>query len=263
MTCLIEQLRNIGMSDLEARCYLTLHAEQNLSGYEIAKRVSVSRTNVYAALRSLADKGMCRVIEANPALYNAVPIDQLIRLLKSDFEQSTKVLLEELNTPPRETNSFFNWQGEKALKVAIKRLISNAQKSIIVDIWAEEVQIVEESLFVAEQRGVAITLITIGESHSRIKNNIMHKRKDDWNLLDSRKFSILCDSKSALIGSFGKRIKTSALETNHPSIIELLKNGFYHDVIMERIEQDFGGQLDQKYGAHYRKIIQPYMEILD
>jgi HTH-type transcriptional regulator, sugar sensing transcriptional regulator len=57
---------------------------------------------------------MCRAVETTPVLYNAVPIDQLIRLLKSDFEQNAKVLLDELNTPPRDTSSFFNWQGEKA-----------------------------------------------------------------------------------------------------------------------------------------------------
>ena len=72
--------------------------------------------------------------------------------------------------------------------------------------------------------------------------------------MESRKFSILCDSHSALIGSFGKTIKLSALETNHPSIIELLKNGFYHDVIMGKIEQDFSNELEEKYGDSYQKL---------
>ena len=259
---MIEQLRKIGMSDLEARCYLTLHGEANLSGYEIAKRVSVSRTNVYAALRSLADKGMCRVIEANPVLYNAVPIDQLVRLLKSDFEQSAQILLEELNTPPRDTSSFYNWQGDKALEAAIRRLVSNADQSVIVDIWAEDVHWFEEPLLEAERRGAAVTLITIGDSHSRLKNVLTHKRSEEWKDVESRKFSILCDSRSAMIGSFGRRLKLSALETDHPAIIELLKNGFYHDLVMEQIERDFSGELDEKYGEHYKKIIEPYMEIL-
>ncbi|MGG0120468.1 TrmB family transcriptional regulator [Bacillus paranthracis] len=260
---MIETLRNIGLSDLEARCYLTLHGEPNLSGYEIAKRVSVSRTNVYAALRVLTDKGVCRAIEANPVLYNAVPIEQLIRLLKSDFEKSAKVLLEELDTPPRDTGSFYNLQGSKALEVAIRRLISNTFKSIIVDIWAEDIQWVEDALLEAEKRGVKVILITIGECHSRLKNVLTHKRNDEWNHMEARKFSILCDSQSALIGSIGKKIKLSALETNHPSVIELLKNEFYHDIVMEKIEHDFTDELAEKYGENYQKIINDYMEILN
>lgn len=54
---MIDELRSIGLSDLEARIYLALHESPEMSGYEVAKRVSVSRSNVYAALRAMTDKG--------------------------------------------------------------------------------------------------------------------------------------------------------------------------------------------------------------
>lgn len=259
---MIHQLRKIGLSELEARCYLALYEEANLSGYEVAKRVSVSRTNVYSALRSLTDKGMCRAIESDPILYNAVPIEQLLRLLKSDFEKSAEILLEELRSPPQDAGFFYNLQGEKALKKTIKRLVSNANESIVVDIWAEDIHWVEDSLLAAEKRGVKVVLITIGECNSLLKNILTHKRSDEWNQVRSRKFSILCDASCAIVGSFGKQIKLSALETNHPSIIEILKNEFYHDVVMGQIEQDFTHELQEKYGDHYKNIIANYLEIL-
>ncbi|MCE5171681.1 HTH domain-containing protein [Paenibacillus profundus] len=260
---MIDELRKIGLSDLEARCYLVLHEEPNISGYEVAKKVSVSRSNVYAALRSLTDKGMCRAVEAEPVLYGAVPIEQLVRLLKTDFEQTAHTLLEQLQSPPRKSASFYNWQGDKALETTIRRLLSNADKSIVADIWAEDVSWFEESLLEAERRGVAVTVISIGECHTRLKHVLVHRRSEEWKYLEPRRFSILCDSRSALIGSFGKSLKLSALETDHPSVVELLQNGFYHDVIMDRIERDFGNQLAEKYGEHYDKLINPYREILE
>ncbi|WP_102272040.1 TrmB family transcriptional regulator [Cytobacillus massiliigabonensis] len=259
---MIDQLRKIGLSDLEARCYLTLYEEPDLSGYEIAKRVSVSRTNVYAALRALKDKGMCRTIEANPVLYTPVPIDEMVRLLQTDFEQTAKILVEELRTPPKSASSFYNWQGDKALETVIRRVISNADKHILVDIWSEDVHWIEESLAEAEKRGVDVTLIVIGESHTSLKHVITHKRSEEWDQMESRKFSILCDSQAAVIGSFGKAYKLSALETDHPSITELLKNDFYHDLVMKQIEEDFKAELDEKYGTDYENIIQRYKEIL-
>ncbi|GED13924.1 hypothetical protein AMI01nite_19150 [Aneurinibacillus migulanus] len=48
---MVDLLKKIGLSELEARCYITFHEEPDLSGYEVAKRVSVSRTNVYSASR--------------------------------------------------------------------------------------------------------------------------------------------------------------------------------------------------------------------
>ncbi|KEQ22474.1 TrmB family transcriptional regulator [Paenibacillus tyrfis] len=259
---MIDELRKIGLSDLEARCYIVLHEEPKISGYEVAKKVSVSRTNVYAALRSLTDKGMCRVIETEPVLYDAVPIEQVVRLLHTEFEQTTRLLLEQLHSPPRTSPSFYSWQGDKAIETAIRRLVSNADKSIIVDIWSEDIHWVEEPLMEAEKRGLAVILITIGECHTRLKNVLVHKRSDDRNNPIARKFSMLCDSRSTLLGSFGQGLRPTVLETDHPSLVELLQNTFYHDVVMEQIERDFSKQLAEKYGDHYERIIDSYRKYL-
>lgn len=259
---MIEELRKIGLSDLEARCYLALHEEPHLSGYEVAKRVSVSRTNVYAVLRALTEQGICRVIEGDPALYDAVPIEELIRTLQSDFEKTSARLLQELKPPPRKTSSFYSWYGEEPLKKAIRRVIANTRKTLIVDIWAEDVHWVEESLLDAERRGISVTLITIGETHSPLRHVLVHQRSEEWNNTASRKFSILSDCTAAIIGSFTSGLKLSALETDHPSVTELLVNAFYHDVVLETIEQDFSRELDAAYGKDYKKILEPYRDFL-
>lgn len=259
---MIEELRSIGLSDLEARIYLVLLEEPEISGYEVAKRVSVSRTNVYAALRALTDKGVCRTIEAEPVLYDAVPIAELIRTMKTRFDQTSRLLLQELDAPPKKAASFYSWKGEQALRQAMDRVIANSEHSIIVDVWSEDFQAMEEALLDAEGRGVRVIVMTIGKVHTPLKEVITHLRSADWEGHISRKFSVLADGKAALIGSFGKTVKLSALETDHPSIIELLKNGFYHDLVGERIERDFGDALAENYGKDYEKIIASYRELL-
>lgn len=52
----------------------------------------------------------------------------------------------------------------------------------------------------------------------------------------------------------------SALETNHPSVIQLLKNAFYDDVIMTHLEADYGEELIERYGKDYEKIINYYIQ---
>lgn len=251
---MIEQLRAIGLSDLEARCYLALHEEPGISGYEVAKRVSVSRTNVYSALRVLGEKGICRTIESETVLYEPVPIDQVIALLRSDFERTTQRLLEELKAPPKRTASFGSWKGDKAVETTIRRLIANAERSILVDIWAEDLHWVETPLLEAESRGVAVVVVVIGEAHSPLKRVIAHQRLEEWGELGSRRFSLLCDHETALLGSFGQAVQLTALESDHPSVLELLHTAFFHDIVMERIEQDFSEELAGRYGRHYENI---------
>ncbi|MBO1627072.1 TrmB family transcriptional regulator [Bacillus arachidis] len=256
---MIDLLKKIGLSDLEARCYLTLHEETELSGYEVAKRVSVSRTNVYAALRSLTDKGACRSIEGETVLYNAVPIEQLIRLVQTEFEQTSKALINQLKNPPRPASAFYNWQGSNALDNAARRVIANAETSIVVDVWSEDLHHIEEALLVAECKGVSVILITMGACKTPLKHVFQHYRGEEWPV-DERKFSILCDSSSALIGSFKGDMKPSALETSHPAVIEVIKNAFYHDMMMQHIEEDFGKEFQEKYGENYRKMLSYFKE---
>ncbi|MFC3748124.1 TrmB family transcriptional regulator [Paenibacillus sp. GCM10012306] len=157
----------------------------------------------------------------------------------------------------------YKFKPHKLMCVAIRRLVANADKSIVVDLWSEDIHWVEEVLLEAENRGVEVVLITIGESHTPVKKVIVHERQEAWKGVEARRFSILCDNRSALIGSFGKSLRLKALESDHPAVIELLKNSFYHDVVMERIGQDLAEELTAKYGNHYEAIIGPYKGLLE
>lgn len=258
---MIDLLRQIGLSELEARCYLTLHEEADcLSGYEVARRVSVSRTNVYAALRSLTDKGACRMVEGETVLYDAVPIEQLIRLLRVEFEQTAEVLERQLKMAPKRSAAFFNWQGSKPVESAMRRMVANTNRTVVVDLWAEDFPWIEKTLLDAEKAGVKVVLITLGKVETSLKHVIAHKQGDAWPNAETRKFSVLCDGTHALIGNLGGAVKPSALETDHPSVIELLTTAFYHDLIMTDIEDDFGPQLEEKYGMQYEKLLHRYKE---
>jgi hypothetical protein len=88
---------------------------------------------------------------------------------------------------------------------------------------------------------------------------LVHIRDEEWPE-ESRKYSILCDSTISLIGSFGATVKLSAVETDHPAVSELLKNTFYHDVIMQHIERDFSEELTAKYGEKYKHLFNGYIK---
>ncbi|WHY72078.1 TrmB family transcriptional regulator [Fictibacillus enclensis] len=255
---MIEQLKKLGMTELESRCYITLHEEPDLTGYEVAKRVAVSRANVYSALRSLTEKGACRSMEGETVRYNAVPIEELVRLFQSQFEQTSKALIEELKTPPRPAPAFYNWKGNKGLDLAIQRVIANTEQVIVAEIWEEDLSWVAENLLEAEKRGVTVVLISIGETDIALEHVIVRQLEDQWHT-DERKFSLLSDSKTAFIGSFGGTLKPSSVETDHPAVIEMLKNNFYHDLIMQQIEHDFATDLHHRYGENYTKLLKYYI----
>ena len=257
---MIDLLRRIGLSELEARCYMALHEDPGLTGYEVAKRVSVSRTNVYAALRSLMDKGACSVVEEKTPRYDAVPIDHVIRYFRAEFEQTAGHLVNGLKSPPRDAASFYTWKGMDSIAMAMKRMAAAADATVIVDMWSEDVQWIEDALVHAQSRGLTVILVVMGEIQSPIKNVINHKRgQDEWSGFRTRKFSMLCDSRFALLGNLGDSRKPSALETESPAVIEVLRNAFFHDLLLQTIETDFATELAEKYGSHYEDLVDRFI----
>ncbi|KAA9004878.1 TrmB family transcriptional regulator [Paenibacillus spiritus] len=256
---MIESLRKLGLSDLEARCYLALHGQAAASGYEVAKQVSVSRSNVYAALRLLVEKGICRMIEGDPVLFAAIPVGQVIKLLQTDFERTARELTEQMTAPPEPSSFFSNWKGERQVTQAIHRLAANAQRDILADLWAEDLPRLEEPLLEAERRGVAVHLMLIGETPAPLEHVILHSRPEGP-APASRNFSLLLDKQQALLGSFGQQT-ASALESNHPAVRSVLETSYFHDVVMTRIENDFAKELKEKYGTNYALIRREHPEM--
>ena len=60
---IVERLTQFGLTRHEAAIYLTLLAEGDLNGYEVAKITGISRSNTYTSLASLVEKGGAYVIE--------------------------------------------------------------------------------------------------------------------------------------------------------------------------------------------------------
>jgi sugar-specific transcriptional regulator TrmB len=257
---MIEALRKLGLSDLEARCYLALHGQPPSSGYEVAKQVSISRSNVYAALRGLVDKGVCRTVEGEPITFAAIPIGQVVKLLQADFERTARLLKSELTTLPETPPFFSTWKGDQQVDLAIRRLAANSRKEILVDLWAEDLHWVEEALLAAERRGTAVHLMVIGEVPTELEHVIVHS-VPLGGPQRSRNFSMLLDKETAILGSFSRHAPASALESNHPAVLNVLETSYFHDVVMMRIENDFSRELEGRYGKDYALIRREHPEM--
>ena len=74
-SAIIERLMHFGLSRQDAIVYLCLLKSGELSGYEVAKLTSISRSNVYSTLSGLVEHGAAYLIEGSTSKYVAVPIE--------------------------------------------------------------------------------------------------------------------------------------------------------------------------------------------
>ncbi len=63
---LVEALKSLGLTGHEAQVYISNVQKGEQTGYEIANLTGIARSNVYAALASLLEKGIVYKVSEDP-----------------------------------------------------------------------------------------------------------------------------------------------------------------------------------------------------
>jgi HTH-type transcriptional regulator, sugar sensing transcriptional regulator len=142
METLIGDLTRIGLSDIEAKVYLTLLKKRNLTVKEISTTAKINRTQTYDILANLVKKGMCIEIFGNVKKYEAIQPEKVMNNIQSNLEKQkniAKKLSSTLGDVFKNNEDNLNpldfikvLRTNKVIKDHVFNLISNAEKTICV-----------------------------------------------------------------------------------------------------------------------------------
>lgn len=254
-------LKNLGFTDLEAKCLHVLAECGTQTGYEIAKELGVSRSNVYSALQKLAEKGAVLTSHGEPTHYQSVPIEEIGERVEAELRASIRYVKEHMPKQDEHRSEYFSLEGDVKVLDRIRTELRKAKEEALCDLWAQEAQLLKEELRQVPAQGVRLLVSTIGDAAlpSGV-HQFLHKRDAAWSERKGRKFTLLIDRKLAIVGTRGGDEHTLAMLTEHPAMVELLLNSFWRDVVIHELQQDMGAKLEDKYGKNFKKIIQKYTE---
>jgi HTH-type transcriptional regulator, sugar sensing transcriptional regulator len=89
----VRKLRSLGLSDYEARTYLSLLQRESLNATEIAKITNIPRTKIYSIINKLEKKNFCTRVPGSSKLYKANnpqdPISKHISSCEKQIENFT------------------------------------------------------------------------------------------------------------------------------------------------------------------------------
>jgi len=134
MESVVEKLRRIGLTEYEAKVYLSLLNNHVTTAAKLAEKSGVPRTKIYSVLETLAFKGWVKVYSGVPLLFKAVNPEEVFEKVKRDyvsFLDSVKATLERRVVETKEKFVIKKFDiGLENLKEEIKRAktieISNA-----------------------------------------------------------------------------------------------------------------------------------------
>jgi len=128
-----EILRNLGLSETEAKVYLSLLTLGNAQAGEITQKTELNRTNVYDALERLLSKGLATYVKKGKIkIFESVNPIRLKELLKEKEESLNKIFdgLENKYKQSKQKEEVVIYKGKQGVKTALDNLLK--EKEILI-----------------------------------------------------------------------------------------------------------------------------------
>ena len=169
---LIGNLEEFGLSQYEARAYLTMIGKGSLSASEIAYYSHLPRTKIYLTLKKLEKKGLSVISQQKPLICSAInpteAFEEIVIIQEKRLMNMKKVIdkLQKINDKSNylkglEEKRYFILDPKSTLQ-RLSALIENSRTSIIaiLDVWGLRLISQCESLLIkAIAKGVKIKLL--------------------------------------------------------------------------------------------------------
>ena len=125
-----ELLTRFNLTRHEATIYLTLLADGDLNGYEVSKITGISRSNAYASLASLVEKGAAFIIEGETTRYTPVPVEEFCGNKIRSLQESKQELIKNIPQRREDAEGYITITGEHRILDKMRNMISESKSRV-------------------------------------------------------------------------------------------------------------------------------------
>lgn len=213
-----DTLYKLGFSPIEASVFITLCKHGSLTGYEVAKLTGISRSNVYAALYSLQDKGKCFASEGESTKYIPISKEELILTTKREMKNTLSEI--ELYFPKEvATNEpYLTIRGYEHVVNKIKNHILLCKSHLYVMSTIKDILIIKDELIKMSQTHKVILLCEAPihlDDHIQV---LVHTRPIEG-------FYMIIDTQIVITGDLTEENAQCLYSTNE-SLVRLMRSSF-------------------------------------
>lgn len=255
---LLQQFKQIGFTEYEARVYIQLLRQSPATAYEIAKACGVPRPNTYNALESLAKRGTVQPVSKSPMRYVAAPPDRHLSAIARQTVALCDTIAHELSRlkTPEDDPYVWNVQGETAINRKIAELIAESTHTIWVKASSDFLREHNDALRAAAARGVGMLIVIFGSDAGEFRfspNCRVYLHEDSGVRMGTADnlFTLTFDLSQVLTATTDN---LAAFYTRNYAIVQMANTLIRHDFYMAEIHKRFGPQIDEAFGPHLRDL---------
>lgn len=239
----VELLMSFGLTRQEARVYVLLLGEGALSGYEAAKRLGISRSNAYAALAGLVDKGAAYMAEEQSVQYHAVSIKEFCSNKLHYMEELSETLERQIPKQKQEDAKYLTIRGRRHIEDKLRNMLKETKERVYLSVSAPLADLFREELLELIAQEKKVVLLT--DEDYMLEGAIIYRTNK---LEDSKDFSgceknvggqirLITDSSYALTGEIRDEEASACLYSANPNLVRLLKDALANEIRLIEIEK--------------------------
>lgn len=218
-----DALMGFGLTRQESTIYLTLLSDGALTGYEVAKRTGISRSNTYTTLACLVDKGAARLMEGTPVRYIPVDVEEFCHNKLKHLEELKHFLQEQLPVRTEAMEGYITIQGDTHISDKICHMLEHAVYRVY---FSAENRVLDSYREILERRaagGLKVVIITNPPYELANARIYLADRKPG-------QVGVIVDSATVLTGDVGNGEQSACLYSGKKNLVDLFKDSLSNEI---------------------------------
>lgn len=246
MNRLVDSLMNFGLTRQEANVYLYLYQNSQSTGYEIAKMIGISRSNVYNTLATLLEKGAIYSIEEGSSTkYVSVSIREFCENHFLHLQEDMEFLKKNIPILDRkEEDGYITIQGYINILDKLRVMIKKTEKRIYLSASYDIIKLYKKELLKLCEEEKKIVLIVNDDSFQNmleLKSFFEEHNKKNGCIIYNKKerdaqFKFVSDSKYVLTGELTGSAMDTCLYSSQLNFVKFFKNALANEIQLIEIK---------------------------
>ncbi|RLB00417.1 MAG: hypothetical protein DRG83_11575 [Deltaproteobacteria bacterium] len=210
---------------------------------------------MYSVLNSLIKKGFVVSVDSGPSRYYPHPPAEVFSQLSVHYRKILGDLARKLQKIYREQQEdvfVWNLHGRRAIINKAKRMLSEAQQSVILALWHKEWRPLVNSLKHLHEKGLKVVILAYGALKTDFGEIYLHHASDpSYREGGIRKFILIVDRQELLFATFPKAL---GLWSRDVDAVKFFRDFVIHEIYLMKIKNCLSSEIERLFGKNWEKI---------
>ena len=220
-----DNLISFGLTRQEAVIYTTLLSHGDMTGYAVSKETGISRSNAYAALSNLVDKGASYLIEGDSTKYHPVDVDTFTKNVLNELQEKAVFIHEHAPEKQVETDGYITIIGARNIQNKLLQMIKETRIRLYISASARIVDAYEEELNELIGKGKKVVLMT--DSSYNLDGAIVYHTDPEPGQL-----RVIIDSSYVMTGELTGSDDDNCLYSGQKNLVTVMKEALKNKIVL-------------------------------